>query len=161
MTEETGGRSPEAGERADLAHRTRMYVFGEAAATGRVPRKAEIAQALAVPIEETNAALRELAAGRVLLLAPNDGEIWAAAPFCAVKSGFKVEALGRTYWGICIWDALGVAAALDADATITTPCGDCGDLLTLEVRSRRLVRSEGVVHFGVPARAWWDNMGFT
>ena len=68
---------------------------------------------------------------------------------------------GLTYWGICIWDALGIPAALDADAVITAPCGDCGSELDFEVRGGELVKGEGVVHFAVPAHEWWDNIGFT
>jgi hypothetical protein len=72
-----------------------------------------------------------------------------------------VQANGKRYWGICIWDALGIAAALHADAVITALCGDCGTPLTLEVRNDTLVRSEGIVHFAIPARRWWDNIGYT
>lgn len=139
----------------------RIYVFEQAAATGRVPQAAAIARALGRSVDDVRGALRELAAAKVLILAPNDGDIWAANPFCAVPSGFRVAALGRTYWGICIWDALGIVAALDADATISAPCADCGTAMALEVRDQALVRSEGVVHFAVPAHHWWDNIGFT
>lgn len=144
-----------------LARDVRIVVFREAAATAKVPQAPAIARALGRCEDDVRAALRHLAAAKVLILAPNDGDIWAANPFCAVPSGFRVAALGRTYWGICIWDALGVAAALDADAVITAPCGDCGTPMTLEVRDRALARAEGVVHFGVPAHHWWDNIGFT
>ena len=102
-----------------------------------------------------------LAAAKVLILAPYDGDIWAANPFCAVPSGFRVAAAGKQYWGICIWDALGIAAAVGTDAVITAPCGDCGSMMTLEVRDGQLGSSEGIVHFAVPAHHWWDNIGFT
>ena len=144
-----------------LARDVRIHVFRQAADTARIPQAPDIARALGVPEAEVKAALQRLAAGRVLILAPNDGQIWAANPFCATPSGFRVAALGRRYWGICIWDALGIAAALGADATITAPCGDCGERMTLEVRGGELARSEGVVHFAVPASRWWENIGFT
>src|SRR6185503_15706931 len=98
---------------------------------------------------------------KVLIMAPNDGSIWSANPFCAVPSGFRVRARGRTYWGICVWDALGIAAALGADAEITAPCGDCGSELGFSIVSRELVAAEGIVHFAVPARRWWENIGFS
>jgi len=147
---------------ASLAHEVRLHVFREAAATGRIPQAPGIARALGRPEPEIHAALQRLAAGRVLILAPNGGDIWAANPFCAVPSGFRVHAAGRAYWGICIWDALGVVAAIRApDAVITAPCGDCSSRMTLEIRDGALVRDEGVVHFAVPAHHWWDNIGFT
>lgn len=144
-----------------LAHEVRLFVFRQAAQTTRVPQPREIAEALGRPEAEIKDALRSLAAGRVLILAPNDGNIWAASPFCAVASGFRVEAAGKTYQAICIWDALGIAAALDADAVIQTFCGDCSEPMMFEIRNGELIKSEGIIHFAVQAHHWWDNIGFT
>jgi hypothetical protein len=144
-----------------LAREVRVHLFRTAAETARVPQAAQIAEALRRPEGEIRQALKQLAAGKVLILAPNDGNIWAANPFCAVPSGFRVLAGGKTYWGICIWDSLGIAAALGMDAVIRAPCGDCGEPMELRVEDGRLARSEGVIHFAVPARRWWDNIGFT
>lgn len=144
-----------------LEHAVRVHVFEQAAVTGSVPQAHQIAEALGVSTSDVRAALQRLAAGKVIILAPNDGDIWAANPFCAVPSGFRVEANGTRFWGICIWDALGIVAALHAsDAVVRAPCGDCGDLLEIEFRDGELVRSEGVIHFAVPARLWWENIGF-
>jgi Alkylmercury lyase len=145
----------------DLARDVRLYVFRQAADTARVPQPPQIAQALRRPLMDVLKAVKHLAASKVLILAPNDGDIWAANPFCAVPSGFRVQAADKTYWGICIWDALGIPAALGADAVISAPCGDCGDPMTLEIRENRVARDEGIVHFAIPARHWWDNIGFT
>jgi hypothetical protein len=144
-----------------LAREVRLYVFRHAAETTEVPQAPQIAEALGCAPAAIHAALRQLAAGKVLILAPHDGNIWAANPFCAVPSGFRVAAGGKRYWGICIWDALGIAAALGQDAEIRAPCGDCGESLGLEVHDGKLTRSEGVVHFAIPAHHWWDNIGFT
>lgn len=144
-----------------LARDVRIYLFRETAAIARVPQAPEISSALGRTESEVRAALQHLAAGKVLILAPTSGNVWAANPFCAVPSPFRVNSNGRRYWGICIWDALGIAAALGADAVIEASCGDCGDAMTLEVRGGRLVRGDGVVHFAIPAHHWWDNIGFT
>lgn len=144
-----------------LARDVRIYLFRETAASARVPQAPQISSALGRTEAEVRAALHHLAAGKVLILAPNDGNVWAANPFCAVPSAFRVNAKGKRYWGICIWDALGIAAAVGADAVIEASCGDCGSAMTLEVRGDKLVRGEGVVHFAVPAHHWWDNIGFT
>ena len=139
----------------------RLHIMHQAAATGRVPQSRDIADALGQPEPEVHDALKRLAAGNILILAPNDGRIWAAAPFCAVPSTFRVRSKAVSYSAICIWDALGVAATLHQDATINAVCGDCGEPMTLEVKDNALARSEGVIHFGVPARSWWDNIGYT
>lgn len=149
------------GPSEDLTREIRLFVFGQAAKTARIPQPREIAAALGRPQAEVEQCLRELAVGKVLILAPNDGNIWAANPFCAVPSAFRVEARGNTYWGICIWDALGIAAALGTDAVIHSSCGDCSEPMLLELVSGRLKRSEGIIHFAVPAHHWWDNIGFT
>ncbi|MFN2397837.1 MAG: organomercurial lyase [Gemmatimonadaceae bacterium] len=144
-----------------LARDVRIHVFREAAATARVPQAPDISRALGRSEEDVRAALHELAAGKVLILAPNDGNIWAANPFCAVPSGIRVTGAGKRYWGICIWDALGIAAAIGGEAVVSAPCGDCGAGMTLEVSGGELIRSEGLVHFAIPAHHWWDNIGFT
>lgn len=144
-----------------LDGRIRQFIFERTAATGAVPQLAEIAGELAVPTADAAAAVQRLALARVLILAPNGGDIWAANPFCAVPSGFRVEAKGKRYWGICAWDALGIVAALGAqEATLSAPCGDCGELLQLHVTGGQLAPSESLVHFAVPARDWWKNIGF-
>lgn len=144
-----------------LDQAVRMFVFERAAATGAIPQVGDIARTLDRAADDVAATLQRLAAAKVLILAPYGGEIWAANPFCAVPSGFRVDANGNQYWGICIWDALGIVAALNAsDASISAPCGDCGEVLRLEFRNRELVDAEGLIHFAVPARDWWKNIGF-
>ena len=61
-----------------LARDVRLHVFGEAANTGHVPQPPEIAAALGRSQAEVEQALRQLAAGKVLILAPNDGNIWGS-----------------------------------------------------------------------------------
>src|SRR5918997_2522822 len=134
-----------------LDRAVRLHVFRQVAETAHVPKPDEIAAALGRPLLEVEEALRRLAAARLLILAPGTANVWLAPPFCAVPTDFRVNASGRTFWGICIWDALGIPAALDVDATILARCGDCGDELVLEVRDGRLDRGDGIVHFATPA----------
>ena len=145
----------------EFLREVRIYVFRQSADTGLVPQPPEISQGTGHGIKEITAALKQLALNKVLILAPNDTSIWAANPFCAVPSGFRVRTAGRTYWAICIWDALGIAAVLHKDAIIDAACGDCGDPMQLEVAGDKLTRAEGIIHFAVPAYHWWDNIGFT
>ncbi len=144
-----------------LDQAVRLHVYQRAAETARVPKPDEIAAAIGQPESEVEKSIHRLAADHVWFLAPGTANIWAANPYCAVPSNFRVSARGRTYWGVCIWDALGIAAILDADATIAARCGDCNEEMVLEVRNGALARGEGVVHFAVPAIRWWENIAFT
>jgi len=139
----------------------RIAIFSEVARTAHMPHADDTARALGQPRAALEAAIQRLASSHVLILAPGTHNVWAANPFCAVPSDFRVDALGRTYWGICIWDALGIPAALHADATVTARCGDCGDHIVLDIKDGSLVESDGIVHFGVPAAQWWENIAFT
>src|SRR3989442_13861052 len=91
-----------------LAREVRLHVFRAAADTGRVPQPPQIAAALGHPQAEVEQALSQLAAGKVLILAPNARNIWAANPFCAVPSPFRAETRRTTYWGISIWYQHGI-----------------------------------------------------
>ncbi len=144
-----------------LDQAVRLHTFRQAAETAHVPGTSEIATALGRSQREVEESLRRLALRRALILAPGTANIWAADPFCGVPSNFRVNALGRTYWGICIWDALGIPAALHADAVITARCGDCDKEIVLTVRDGVLAHSEGLVHIAIPAIRWWDNIAFT
>ena len=94
------------------------------------------------------------------MLKPGTTDIWMAAPLSARPTPFLVTTPLGTYFGNCVWDALGIAAMLGHDARIDTDCGDCGAPMTLEVEAGDL-RGEGVAHFAVPAARWWDDIGFT
>ena len=144
----------------DFDVQLRAHVYDATFRDGTPPRIDAAASALGVSVGEVRESLRRLAAARALVLQADD-EILMANPFSAVPTPFTVVAGGRSYYGNCIWDALGIPALLGADATVTAGCGDCGEDLTLVVANGGLVQSEGVVHFAVPARRWWDNIGFT
>ncbi len=84
-----------------------------------------------------------------------------ANPLSAVPTPFVVEVGERSYYGNCVWDALGVPAMLGRDGSVSTQCPDCAEPLKLAVRDRRLARAEGLVHYAVPARHWWEDIGYT
>jgi hypothetical protein len=97
----------------------------------------------------------------VIVLAPGTANIWLANPLCATPSPFAVEAGGRSWWGVCVWDALGIPAMLGADGSVSTRCPDCQEPIELVVRDGSLLPVEAVIHFAVPAARWWENIAFT
>lgn len=147
-------------ENDSLDRGVRLRVFKQVGDTAKMPSSGEVAEALGQPQAKIEGALQRLAAARLLVLAPATTNVWLAPPFSAVPTDFRVQSRGRTYWAVCIWDAMGIPAALHADGDITARCGTGGEELRLTVRDGRLTQREGIVHFGVPAARWWDNIGF-
>ena len=140
----------------------RVAIYHHFVEHGTPPSTADAARRLGIPEGDTRAAYERLAASHTIVLRPGTIDILMAAPLSAVPTPFRVTvADGRRYWANCVWDSLGVAAMLGADATVETACPDCDDAMRLEVRGGELVEREGVVHFAVPAARWWQDIVFT
>jgi hypothetical protein len=79
----------------------------------------------------------------------------AHPPFAAHRDGARVDVDGRTWWGSCAWDGLGIVAALGLrDATVVS---NDVELLARDGR----VGGEGVFHVALPAADWWADIRFT
>lgn len=145
----------------DLDRAVRTHVYAELVERGKAPAVADTARSLAVRADQVVAALDRLAAAHALYLTPGTGDVHFAAPFSAVPTQHTVRADGRSYFAPCAWDALGIPAALGMDAEIDSTCPDCGDAIALTVRDGSVSGNAATVHFGVPARRWWDDLAFT
>jgi hypothetical protein len=139
----------------------RLAVYGFFVAEGRAPSIEEIAEDLGRPAGEVAAAFGRLEAAHVLVMERGTSTIRMAHPFSAVPTAFQVETSRGSSWGNCIWDAFGIVAMLGGDGTVSTSCADCGQPMVLPVRHGVLQEHEGVAHFAVPARRWWDDIGYT
>ncbi len=137
----------------------RTHVYEVAMTTGKLPMASAIAANLGVSRDEVIEVLRRLASGRVLVLQP-DGEILMAAPFSAVATPFAVESGGVSYFANCVWDALGIPAMLARDGAVATSCGDCDSAMMIRIASGS-VHGDGLIHFAIPARQWWNDITFT
>jgi hypothetical protein len=146
---------------ADLDRDVRHAVYRHFVDTGGAPAKQELAAALGVPGAAVEASLRRLEAAHMLVLAPGTAEIWMAHPFSAVPTLYPVHAGGRRCWANCAWDALAIPALLGVDADTKTRCPDCGERLALRTRGGEMEPTDAVVHFAVPPRRFWENIGFT
>jgi hypothetical protein len=139
----------------------RLFVYRHFLDEGDPPTVAQTAAGLRITREEAEAAFRRLEAGHVLVFAPGTLDIWMANPLSAAPTAFRVTTPSGSWWGTCIWDALGIPAMLAEDATVSTHCPDCGEPFELRVDGGALLPAEGVAHFAVPARRWWENIGYT
>ena len=122
----------------------RRKIFEAFAATGAPPAPSSLDAPL----------LRALEENHVVVL--RDGQVWMAHPFAAHRWGARVTSVdGRSWWGNCAWDGLGIVAALRlSDAAVTS-----GDV-TVRVAGGDLV-DDALFHVAVPARHWWDDIEHT
>ena len=145
----------------DLDTRTKLIIYQSIANSAHIPSRAELATQLGADLSSIDSALARLREKKLVFLGRDSGEIVMAPPFSAVPTSFAVMAGDHTFYANCVWDAYGVAAALKRDAEIQASCGCCGDPMRMAVKDGRTVSTEGVAHFAVPARHWWDDLTFT
>jgi hypothetical protein len=146
---------------SDVDTRVRLQVYESFLADGHPPTIEETAALLDLPAPEVAESFDRLEAGHVFVFAPGTRNIWMANPLSAFPTAFWVETPRGSYWGTCIWDAFGIVAMLGGAGAVSTQCPDCGAAMELAVEGGRLGPHEGVAHFAVPARRWWDNIGYT
>ena len=146
----------------DLDLDVRRHVYFSVVANGWPPTVDETAVAFDLGSDEIAASYRRLHDAHALVLFSETTEVWMANPFCFAPTVHRVQAGGRVWTGTCAWDALGIPAALHGDGRISSECACCGEPLSLEVRDGELTEgADLLVHFLVPARRWWDDIGFT
>ena len=143
-----------------LERAVRLFIYRHFLETTQAPVLAAIAAAVGAAEDAVSAALRRLAELRALVLAPASTAIWMAHPFSAIPTAYPVIVGGRTYWANCAWDAAGVLSLAGGDGESTTRCADCGETVTLAVRDGRPI-GDGIVHYAVPPRRFWENVAFT
>ena len=82
-----------------------------------------------------------------------------AHPFSAVATDFLVIIGDRQWYANCVWDGLSILALL-GDGTLETHSPATGELIRFTVTDGEVL-GEGLVHFLVPARRFWVDIGFT
>lgn len=138
----------------------RLFIYRHMVSKGRAPKVSQISKALKISPGKTRSRLACLAESHAIVL-QDGGEIWRAAPFSAVPTTFPVQVGKHTYYGNCIWDALGIPAMLNKDAVISSSCACCNFGMPLHVQNGKLAQKSGSVHFAVPACHWYDDIVFT
>jgi Alkylmercury lyase len=140
----------------------RRHVYFSVVANGSPPSAAETADAFGLGEGEAGASYSRLHDAHALVLFPDTTDVWMANPFCFAPTPHGVTAGGRAWTATCAWDALGIPGALHGDGEVASECACCGDAIALRVENGELVEGADVlVHFVVPARRWWEDIGFT
>ena len=83
-----------------------------------------------------------------------DGRVGMAHPFSGVPTSYLSVIGDRHWYANCAWDALAILALL-GDGVVQR---EEGPLWRVE---HGLVSPNGYVHLLVPARSFWDDIGFT
>lgn len=147
-------------EKIALDKVVRGHVYDFVMREGLPPTIAEASSFLSRSPDEVRDSFQRLADGHILVLQKGSGEILMANPFSAVPTPFLVKAGGRSYYGNCIWDAMGIPAMLKQGATIEASCGCCSTAMNLHVTNGSLEQAYGIAHFAIPAAHWWDDIVF-
>ena len=138
----------------------RRRVYDTALSRSTIPRKSDLAHSTGTTQEEVATSLRRLADAHMLVLQPENGEILMANPFSAVPTPFLVRSGSRSWYGNCIWDAMGIAAMIHNSAMLEASCGCCGSAIALAMPADLRDGDERVAHFAIPAARWWDDIVF-
>jgi hypothetical protein len=139
----------------------RIFVYESLIARAHMPTASDIAERFAITHDEAIEAIRGVNIGKTLLPDPRTGEIWMAGPFSAPRTTYEVRAGDRRWWANCAWDMLGVAALVGTRVGVSARCTDCGDIIAFQLAPEDVTVPDGVVHFLVPARRWYEDIGFT
>lgn len=142
-----------------LERAVRLFIYDTFVKTTKAPSIAEIAAGVKSKEDAVEKALKKLAELRAIVLAPASTAIWMAHPFSAVPTEYPVDIAGRRYWANCAWDAIGILSLI-GDGESRTRCDDCGADVAMTVRDGR-IHGDGVIHYVVPPRRFWENVAFT
>jgi hypothetical protein len=148
------------GVHSDFDGRVRLYVYRQLLSRERCPTTAEMARRLRTSAAQVRASLARLSESHAFMMQEN-GELWRAAPFSCIPTNFPVTVGRKSWFGNCIWDALGIPAMMNKDAHIAAACGCCNFDLPVEIRCGKLRSGEGIIHIAVPVRHWYKDVVFT
>ncbi|MBK8247681.1 MAG: hypothetical protein IPK85_09830 [Gemmatimonadetes bacterium] len=142
-----------------FARDVRAAIMEAFQASGPTPTTHSIAQVLGCEPEQVASAFEELAQAHALVLQPGSHDIWMAHPFSGGPTPHQVTIGDRSWFANCVWDGLAILA-LFGDGTLDTRYGGTTEPARFTVRAGA-VQGEGIVHFLVPAREFWADIGFT
>ncbi|RIK46493.1 MAG: hypothetical protein DCC58_03040 [Chloroflexi bacterium] len=136
----------------------RLYIYQFLVAHTHPPTTAEAAQHFGLPEADARAAYQRLHDAHALFLQPGTTNVRMANPISAVETAYPVTVSGRTLFANCAWDSLGIPAMLGADARIDTLYTGTDIPARYAIEAGELRGDDGLVHFPLPFRHWYDNL---
>lgn len=151
-------------ELSDRDWQIRLAIYRFFVDHARPPAPAEIAASLGLDETEARATYQRLHDAHAFVLRPGTTDILMANPLSAVATSFVVVANGRRLYANCAWDSVGIPAMLDADAEIEgvyTNAEQRLDPARYAIVAGDLRGDDGLVHFPLPFRRWYDDLVHT
>jgi hypothetical protein len=142
----------------------RIFIYEHLLGRGLPPSSEQIGDHFGISADDARQAIGSMKVGKTVLPHPTTGEIWMAGPFAARPSTYRVFGNQLAWWANCAWDMLGVMVIANEPVRVETECTDCREPISLDATPTAGVLStlrDMVVHFLVPARHWYDDIGFT
>lgn len=139
----------------------RIYVYDVLLDRGFPPTAVEIARHFDRTEREVKNAIDGLTIGKTILPDRVTREVWMAGPFASTPTDYRVEGRRTTWYANCAWDMLGIPMIAKEWVIISAPCTESGELIRISVDAESPPADDLAVHFLVPARRWYDDIGFT
>jgi len=136
----------------------RLHIYRFWCEQGRPPTLAENASACNLADSAARAAWRRLHDAHLILLEADGERIRMANPLSALPTRFRVQVGQHWLFANCAWDAPGIPAMLQQDASIEARCSPRGETLRFSVRDGELLAETALVHFALPFRHWYDDL---
>jgi hypothetical protein len=117
----------------DFDTAVKLNIYEAIAKTTKAPTSTEVAKVLGASVDEVEAAFARLHKKRLLVPEPgNLSQIRMAPPFSGIATPFLVKVMDKSYYANCVWDALGIPAALHHDTVVKASDGYTGELMILK-----------------------------
>ncbi len=142
----------------------RQHIYQFLVEHTRPPAIGETAVVFAMTEDEARSAYQRLHDAHTLFLEPGTTEVRMANPLSAVATPYRVTVNGRTLFANCAWDSLGIPAMLGADASIESVYTSADGSYTpaqYAIVNGTLGGDDGIVHFPLPFRRWYDDLVHT
>jgi hypothetical protein len=139
----------------------RVYVYDHLLSVGVPPLIHELATRFGTTESEARDAVAKLNVGKTVLPHPRTGEIWMAGPFAATPTPYRIHGANVSWWANCAWDMLGIPFIAGEDVRVDAVCTWSKIELPLAFGPTRPPPPIGVVHFLLPARRWYEDIGYT
>ncbi len=133
--------SPE--ENALSRHAFRALLDGQSATVAELPA------ALGLPPAVVEAAVENLTNRGTMVVESDTGRIVGVRGLSLVEANHRFTLEGRQFYAWCAVDAVGIPAALGADARVDSRCHHCRAPLALELKGGMVEAPDGMVIWAV------------